>query len=389
MISFENTKIAFSGKSNNDLSWMYRLFNLMGKPWLVKLGKIATNFAFYIHLPINGIIKKTIFKHFCGGEFIDDCDKKIKDLDDYNVGTILDYSVEGKTSENDLELTKNEIIDTIKKGVITEAIPFSVFKITGVARFELLEKANDSIGDLNENEKIEYAKVLTRVDEICKAAFDSSLPIFIDAEDSWIQDTIDRIVDEMMAKYNQKEAIVYNTLQMYRHDRLEFLKKSHNKAIENEFVLGIKLVRGAYMEKERERAEEKGYQSPIQETKVLTDQDYDLALTYMAENIKDIAICAGTHNEKSSSLLAELIEKYSIPKNHQHVYFAQLLGMSDHISFNLSHLKYNVAKYVPYGPIKEVMPYLIRRAEENTSVAGQMGRELSLIVKEKKRRKRE
>ena len=387
MISFDNTEIAFSGKSNSDLNWSYRLFNLMGKPWLVKLGKGLTNFAFRLHLPVKGLIKKTIFKQFCGGESIQDCDQKISELDDFNIGTILDYSVEGKESLADLEATKNEIIDTIKKGHNTSAIPFAVFKVTGVSRFSLLEKANDGVEHLSQKEKEEFNAVLRRVDAICKTAHELDCAVFIDAEDSWIQDAIDKMADAMMAKYNKEKAIVYNTLQMYRHDRLDFLKQSHLKAKANGYTLGVKLVRGAYMEKERERAEEKGYPSPIQPDKKSTDRDYDLALKYMVDHIDEIAICAGTHNEESSALLASLMNEKNIAKNHPHAYFAQLLGMSDHISYNLAHNGFNVAKYVPYGPIKEVMPYLIRRAEENTSVAGQMGRELSLIVKEKKRRK--
>ena len=387
MISFEDTKIAFGGKSNSDLNWSYRLFKMMGKPSMVKFGKFATNIAFGLRLPIKGLIKKTIFKQFCGGETIEDCNQRIEDLGKFNIGTILDYSVEGKTSIEDLESTKNEIIATVHKSKAEQTIPFSVFKITGLSRFSLLEKVNNGLEHLSPEEAIEFEQVMGRIDQICKTAYEADTPVFIDAEDSWIQDAIDFITDSMMAKYNQSKAIVYNTLQMYRHDRLDFLKSSHQLAKSKAYILGVKLVRGAYMEKERERANSKGYKSPIQSDKASTDKDYDLALSYMVENIDEIAICAGTHNEKSSALLVELLEKHKIVKTHSHIYFAQLLGMSDHISFNLSHSGYNVAKYVPYGPIKEVMPYLIRRAEENTSVAGQMGRELSLIVKEKKRRR--
>ena len=387
MISFENTEIAFSGKTDSDLKWSYRLFNLMGKPWLVKTGKVATNIAFKLHLPIKGIIKKTIFKQFCGGESINDCELKINQLAKFNIGTILDYSVEGKTSNEDLDKAKNEIIATIQKAKSNSHIPFSVFKPTGVARFELLELTNDENAELTDEIKQELAQVIQRIDAICKSAYDANVPLFIDAEDSWIQDGIDRIVNSMMAKYNKEKVIVYNTIQMYRHDRLEFLKQSHQKAKENGYKIGMKIVRGAYMEKERERAEKMGYPSPIHKDKTATDNDYDLAVEYCINHIEDIAFCAGTHNEQSSAKLAQLIDDKSISKTDKHVYFAQLLGMSDHISYNLSHLGYNVAKYVPYGPIVEVMPYLIRRAEENTSVAGQMGRELSLIIKEQKRRK--
>jgi proline dehydrogenase len=387
MISFDNTEIAFGGKSDSDLKWSYRLFSLMGKPWLVKAGKIATNVSFALHLPIKGIIKKTIFKQFCGGESIDDCENKINQLAKFNIGTILDYSVEGKTSNEDLDKAKNEIIATIHKAKSNPHIPFSVFKPTGVARFELLELTNDENAKLSQEIKKELAAVIQRIDEICKTAYDEDVPLFIDAEDSWIQDGIDRIVNSMMAKYNKEKVIVYNTIQMYRHDRLEFLKKSHQKAKENSYKIGMKIVRGAYMEKERERAQKMGYESPIHKDKPATDKDYDLAVEYCMNNLDDISFCAGTHNEQSSAKLAQLIDDKHISKTDNRVYFAQLLGMSDHISYNLSHLGYNVAKYVPYGPIVEVMPYLIRRAEENTSVAGQTGRELSLIIKEQKRRK--
>jgi len=387
MISFEDTEIAFGGKSDSDLNWSYRLFKLMGKPWLVKFGKVASNAAFALRIPVNGLIKKTIFKQFCGGESIEDCHQKIEDLNQFNIGTILDYSVEGKTTVEDLESTKNEIIATIQKAKDSLAIPFSVFKVTGLSRFELLEKANKGIEDLSESEKEEFNLVIQRVDNICKMAYELDVPVFIDAEDSWIQDAIDHLADTMMSKYNREKVIVYNTIQMYRHDRLDFLEKSHGLAKKQGYKLGIKLVRGAYMEKERERAKEKNYPSPIQLDKAATDRDYDLGLAYMIRHINDIAICAGTHNEKSSAYLVQLLEENNISKQHPHIYFAQLLGMSDHISFNLSHSGYNVAKYVPYGPIKEVMPYLLRRAEENTSVAGQMGRELALILEEKKRRK--
>jgi len=387
MISFDNTEIAFSGKSNSDLKWSYRLFNLMAKPWLVKAGKIATNVSFSLHLPIKGLIKKTIFKQFCGGETIDDCELKINQLGKFNIGTILDYSVEGKTSNEDLDNAKNEIIATIYKAKSNEHIPFSVFKPTGIARFELLELTNDENAELSTEIKQELSAVIKRVDEICKAAYGANVPLFVDAEDSWIQDGIDRMVSAMMAKYNKEKVIVYNTIQMYRHDRLQFLKDSHKKAKENGYKIGVKIVRGAYMEKERERAQKMGYPSPIHKDKQSTDKDYDLAIKYCVDHLDDISFCAGTHNEHSSANLVKSIDDKKLSKNDKRIYFAQLLGMSDHISYNLSHLGYNVAKYVPYGPIVEVMPYLIRRAEENTSVAGQTGRELSLIIKEQKRRK--
>ena len=387
MISFENTEIAFSGKSDKDLNWSYRLFKMMGKPWLVKVGALMANIALKLRLPVKGMIKKTIFKQFCGGESIADCENKIELLSKFKIGTILDYSVEGKESEEDLDKTRDEIIATIHRAKGNPLIPFSVFKPTGISRTELLEKWNKANAVLSDLEKQEIEKVLARVDAICKAGFDADVPILIDAEDSWFQDGIDRMANNMMAKYNKQKAIIYNTAQMYRHDRLEFIKNTYLESVEGNYFVGIKLVRGAYMEKERARAKELGYPSPIQPNKEATDRDYNLALEFMTDHLDKFSICAGTHNETSSSYLVEILEKKKIAKNDHRIYFAQLLGMSDHISFTLAHQGYNVAKYVPYGPVREVMPYLMRRAQENTSVAGQMGRELSLIVKEKKRRK--
>ncbi len=387
MISFDNTEIAFAGKNDNDLQWSYRLFRLIGVPWLVKFGKVATDIAFAIRLPIKGIIKKTIFKHFCGGETIDDCALKIEDLGNYNIGTILDYSVEGMSSDEDLDRTRDEIIASIKTAEKNDKIPFAVFKLTGIARTDVLRKANEGASILTGEDLKDYEIAYARVNAICEAGFKANVPVFIDAEDSWFQDVIDRVANEMMAKYNKEKPIIYNTLQMYRHDRIAFLEKTYQEAIEGNYFPGIKLVRGAYMEKEREVAEKEGYQSPIQPTKEATDLDYNKGLEFIINHIDRFGLCAGTHNEKSALYLVDLMKDKKIAPSDKRVYFAQLLGMSDHISYNIAHAGYNVAKYVPYGPVKKVMPYLIRRAQENTSVAGQMGRELNLIVTERKRRK--
>jgi proline dehydrogenase len=387
MISFENTEVAFKSKSDKDLNRAYQLFKIVGNPTFVKLGKWGTNFALAIKLPIKGIIKATIFKQFCGGETIHECSETIEHLGNYGIGTILDYSIEGKTSDEDFESTVQEIIATIEKGKGNKNIPFAVFKVTGIARFSILEKSNTGVEHLSDSEMKEYQDVLDRVNRICHAAFASSLPVFIDAEESWIQDTLDRICRDMMLKYNQQKAIVFNTAQMYRHDRLQFLEDEISFCKSNNIKLGIKLVRGAYMEKERARAEEKGYPSPIQPNKAASDTDFNKALELILQNLDCMSLCAGTHNEESSSLLTELMQKYHIDKNDERIYFAQLLGMSDHISYNLSNNSFKVAKYVPYGPIEEVMPYLLRRADENTSVAGQTSRELNLIMKERNRRK--
>lgn len=384
-LSFENTEIAFGSKSNSELKKSYYLFKLIGSPAMVSFGKFATNTALALRIPIGWAIKGNIFKQFCGGETIAECARATKVLDKFNIGTILDYSVEGKESEKDFDAATEEILETIRTANGNKNIPFCVFKVTGLGRFALLEKVNAN-EKLTDEEVSEWQRVRNRVDEICALSFKTGTPVFLDAEDSWIQDAIDHLADEMMEKYNSSEAIVYNTIQLYRHDRLAFLKSSFKKAKANNYFLGLKLVRGAYMEKERARAAERGYQDPIQPTKEASDRDYDAALDFCIDNIDRIAICAGTHNEESSMHLAKLMDKKGIAHGNKHVYFAQLFGMSDHISFNLANAGYNVAKYVPYGPIREVIPYLIRRAQENTSVKGQTGRELSLINKEIKRR---
>ncbi|MFA5574092.1 MAG: proline dehydrogenase family protein [Brumimicrobium sp.] len=386
MISFNNTEIAFQYKSDKDLKRAKKLFQLVGKRGLVKIGQKIVPIALKLRLPITGIIKRTVFKQFVGGESMNECDGTINALFKYGVGTILDYSIEGQNEEEDFDTTKEEIKATIIKAKDNLAIPFGVFKPTGVARFDLLAVFNDPKAVPTDAEKAEFSRTITRIDEICSFAHAHNVPIFIDAEHSWIQDTIDRIVESMMAKYNKEKCIIYNTYQMYRHDRLSYLKKSIENAKQGGYFYGAKLVRGAYMEIERERAHKEGYPSPIYPNKSETDAAFNSAVELMIQEIEITSICCGTHNEESSQLLVDLIEKYNLDKNDSRIYFAQLLGMSDHISFNLAHHGYNVAKYVPYGPVKEVTPYLLRRAEENTSVAGQTGRELNLISKELKRR---
>ncbi len=383
MISFDNTEIAFKAKSDSELRKSYWLFNLIGNPGLVKIGAKLTPIA--LNIGFKGIIKNTIFKQFVGGEDINDCEKTIQHLGKYNIGTILDYSVEGKESELDFEHCLTETLDTIKKAKNHDYIPFCVFKVTGLARFALLEKVSSGKA-LTQEEVAEFEKVRNRVKAICKAASEANQPIFIDAEESWIQQAIDDLANENMEAFNKEKVIVYNTYQLYRHDRLAYLKKSLETASDKGYKIGAKLVRGAYMEKERARAAEYNYPSPIQKDKVSSDEDYNNALKFCIENIGNMAICAGTHNEDSSLKLVEAMREKNITPSDKRIYFSQLLGMSDHISYNLSQAGYNVAKYVPYGPVKEVLPYLIRRAQENTSVKGQTGRELSLIMKEKKRR---
>jgi proline dehydrogenase len=386
MTLFDNTEIAFKSKSNKSLKRAYWLFWIMGKNQLVKFGKSAINLGFKLGLPINGLIKKSIFTQFCGGETIEECSSTIVNLKEFRIGTILDYSVEGKFSNEEFDANVIEIINTIRVASQNDAIPFAVFKVTGISNFSILERANSSSSVLSNEEKREYDKILSRVNTICNAAFINNVPLFFDAEETWIQDTIDRICLEMMRKYNKKRAIVYNTLQMYRNDRIAYLHEIINIARKEVFFYGIKLVRGAYMEKERERAEAKMYASPIQMNKAACDKDFNAALKIIVENLDVLSLCAGTHNKQSCLLLTELIASSNLEKGDQRIYFSQLLGMSDHISYNLANLGYNVAKYVPYGPVKEVLPYLLRRANENSSVAGQSGRELVLISAEKKRR---
>ena len=386
MISFDNTEIAFRSKTNTDLKRAYWLFKIIELPTVVKIGKVATNFLLAIRLPISWAIKATIFKQFCGGETIPDCDKTIDTLGQFGVGTILDYSVEGKTSDEDFDKTVNLIIDTIRRAKDDKNIPFAVFKVSGIGQFDLLEKASDNLYTPTIEEQKSILTIKGRIEKICQAAYDSHVSVFIDAEETWIQDIVDQWTNEQMIKFNSTFPTVYNTLQMYRHDRLAYLKEMLSFAKENKLIYAVKLVRGAYMEKERARAMSKGYTSPIQADKIATDADYDAALAFIIDHQSHFALCAGTHNEESSLKLSQLMTQQSISPANSRFYFSQLLGMSDHISYNLANEGYNVAKYVPFGPIREVMPYLLRRADENTSVAGQTSRELSLIKKERKRR---
>ena len=387
-ISFEDTETAFVSKTTADLNRAYWLFQILSINWLVQLSPAVFKFALWAHLPIKGIIRATAFRHFCGGESIKDCQKTIESLSKFNIGTILDYSVEGKESEEDFDRSLEQTLSTVLRAKGDSTIPFSVFKPSGFARIALLEKKNSG-KLLSVEEQEEYSRFYKRVSTICEAAFNNNVPIYIDAEETWIQDVVDEIATEMMMKFNGKKAIIYNTLQMYRHDRISFLKKSIEHARSINYFLGVKLVRGAYMEKERARAKLLKYPSPIQDSKENTDKDYNSALKISFENLDITYICAGTHNENSCLMLIRLMAENNIPNDHEHIWFSQLYGMSDHITFNLAKEKYSTSKYVPYGPITSVLPYLIRRAQENTSVKGQTGRELSLINIEKIRRKNE
>ncbi|MDT0552013.1 proline dehydrogenase family protein [Urechidicola vernalis] len=382
---FNNTKVAFDIKSDSELERAYFLFKMIQNEPLVRIGTAVTNFALNTKLPVEKLIRSTVFDHFCGGVTEEDCLPTIEKMYSKKVHSVLDYSVEGKESEEQFENALNKVLKTIEFAKEKESIPFAVFKPTGFGRFALYQKISEN-KELNADEKAEWEVVKNRYHKVCAFALELSVPLLIDAEESWMQDAADQLVEELMAEYNKEKAIVFNTLQMYRWDRMDYLKRLHKTAKEKDFYIGLKIVRGAYMEKERERAEENNYESPICKDKLATDKNYDEALVYMATHPK-MAIFAGTHNEESSYLLMELAAKEELDKNDSRLWFGQLYGMSDHISFNLSESGYNVAKYLPFGPVRDVMPYLIRRAEENTSVAGQTSRELNLLKSERKRRK--
>lgn len=398
-ISFENTQIAFEYKSDKELKKAKFLFSSMAKAWLVRLGTKITPFLIQAKFPINGLIRKTIFSQFVGGETLDETADVVKKLDPFHVQIILDYGVEGKEGEENFDHVTDEFIKVIKYAATQPHVPFMSVKITGLARFGLLEKLhenanyNDTINGivsndgLNEDEKNEWNKVILRLEKICVAASECDTNVLIDAEESWIQNPVDAITMQMMQKFNVGKPVVYNTVQLYRHDRFQFLKDSYEASIKNNFLLGIKPVRGAYMEKERKRALLLNYQSPIQPDKEHTDADYNAALEFCIDHIDNIFMIVASHNEFSNLFATQLMDKKGISHENDHVLFSQLYGMSDNITFNLAKAGFNASKYLPFGPIKDVIPYLMRRAQENSSVSGQTGRELSLIKKEITRRK--
>ncbi len=388
MLDFNNTKIAFISKSNKDLKRAHFLFSTIKNPFIVQLGKGLLNFALKLNLPIRWAVKPTIYSHFCGGESIQECKTVVDKMAKYNVKSILDYSVEGKENDKDIEAALEETLRTIENAAKDPNVPFAVFKPTAFGKDSMLEKASAK-QELNDEDQKELKKFRSRIERLCQSAYENDVYLMIDAEDYAFQAIIDEVVRENMEKFNKEKLIVFNTLQMYRWDRLDFLKDELKKAKEGNYYMGIKFVRGAYMEKERARAKRLGYTDPIQPDKASTDKDYDEALKYSVENIEKISIFNGTHNERSSMYLTELMEEHNLAKDDGRIYFSQLYGMSDHISFNLANKGYNVAKYLPYGPIKNVMPYLIRRVEENTSVEGQTNRELELIRAELNRRKKQ
>jgi proline dehydrogenase len=397
-ISFDNTGNAFAYKSDKALKKARFLFSSMGYSTLVKWGTRLTPWAIRSGLPVNGLIRDTIFGQFVGGETLEETAGVARNLAEFNVSVILDYGVEGKEGEDNFDHATEEFIRVIRYAASQPNIPFMSIKVTGFARFSLLEKMDSLTGpddghkgrirldSLSREEQAEWGRVSRRMKNICEAAAASNVGVLVDAEETWIQDTVDALTMQMMEVFNRERVVVYNTIQLYRHDRLAFLKGSYEAAHEKGFVLGAKLVRGAYMEKERKRAAELHYPSPIQPGKEATDRDYDLALAFCIQHIEDIALIVASHNENSNLLATRLLEQRNLPLNHSHVHFSQLYGMSDNITFNLAKAGCPVSKYLPFGPIRDVVPYLMRRAQENSSVSGQTGRELGLIKKEMRRR---
>ena len=381
----DNTKNGFTLKSDFELKKAYFLFKIISNKTLTNLGKILLEVALKLRLPILFIVRGTVFEQFCSGETLDESFDTVKKLNNKNVKSYLHYSVEGLENESSYDLSLNEVLSSIIFVAEKPILDFTVFKPTAIANTQILKKVSSN-ESLDEREKILYDKSLDRFDKICHLAFKMDVRVLVDAEESWIQDAIDEIVLSMMMKYNKEKAIVYNTSQMYRHDRLNYLKTLHDVALRNNFFLGIKLVRGAYIEKENRRAKRNNYLSPICRSKELTDQNFNNGASYILSNLNKFSLFSGTHNEESIYKIINIMETNNINKDDTNIWFGQLYGMSDNITFNLASEGFNVIKYLPYGPIKEVIPYLIRRADENTSVKGQTSRELDLIRAELKRR---
>ena len=383
---FDNTETAFKLKSDSELERAYFLFKMISKEPLVKIGTAVTKFALNINLSVEGLIRSTVFDHFCGGVNERDCMTTVDKLFDAGVSSVLDFSVEGKEEDAQFDATSEKVVELTKFAKNKEAMPFSVFKPTGFGRFKIWQKITEK-EPLTDSEILEWNKIENRYDQVSKEAHGSNIRVLIDAEESWMQDAADDLCERMMEKHNTERPIVFNTLQCYRWDRFEYLKNLHQRAKNKGYKLGFKIVRGAYMEKENERAVEKGYKSPVCESKKATDDNFNEIMKYIMDNLNDIELFVGTHNESSTYMAMDLMQDKGISKCDDRIWFGQLFGMSDHITFNLGAEGYNVAKYIPFGPVKDVMPYLIRRAEENTSVAGQTSRELTLMKKERARRK--
>ncbi len=383
---FNNTKSAFKLKSNTELDRAIFLFSMMNRPTLVKAGSALTKFSLKLHLPVETLIKKTIFEQFCGGVTEQDCKPVTNEMYDENLHSILDYSVEGKKSEEEFDAAMEKKLSLIEYASKRDEITFAMFKPTGIGRFEIWEKVSEKVS-LNDEEKEEWERVQKRVDTLCSRAHKLGVRLYADGEETWMQTAADELMEEMMRKYNKEKVLIFNTLQCYRWDRLDYLKELHEKAKKEGFKIGAKIVRGAYMEKENARAKKLGYPSPICESKEATDVNFNSTLSYCLNHLEDISVFIGTHNEVSSYLALQIIEDKGLSIDDKRIWFSQLYGMSDHISYNLAKKGYNAVKLVPFGPVRDVVPYLLRRAQENTSVKGQTGRELSLLREERKRRK--
>lgn len=383
---FSDTQTAFKLKSDWEMWKALFLFKCIKNPFLNKITTFLTSLLVKYNEPITSyIVKRLVFKHFCGGENKNECSYVIKKLCLHGVQSVLDYAIESKSNEEDFDRIFFEMLSNIDFSKDNQCVPFIVFKPTGIGNTIIYEKISQK-SKLDSEEEFAWKRIKNRFDAICKKAFENNVCVLIDAEESWIQNAVDNLSEEMMEQYNKQKCIVFNTLQMYRWDRLEYLKKSHEHALSGKYYLGYKLVRGAYMQKERDRAKLMGYKDPIHKDKKSTDDDYNDALIYAIKNINMISIFAGTHNEESCSLIQKMSEEKNINKKSYHIWFGQLYGMSDHITFELGKIGYNVTKYIPYGPLKETVPYLIRRAQENVSITGQTNRELKLIENEIKRR---
>lgn len=382
----DNTEVAFASKSDADLKKAYYLFSLIDNPTLTKIGTSLLNGVMNLNIPIEWAVKPIIFNHFCGGTTQEDCLPVIYRMGKSGVSSVLDYAVEGDSDEAGYESTYQKTLETLDFIKTHKDVAFGVFKPTGFGAMDVYQKVSQG-ESLSQDEQKQWEAIKQRYDGICRKAFEYDIPVLIDAEESWIQPAVDALVEDMMKQYNKEKAIVYNTLQMYRHDRMPYFESLYQKAVEHQFFIGVKVVRGAYMEKENKRAKELGYVSPICPTKQATDDNYNTALEFVGKHLHRISIFAGTHNQQSVLLLTEIINKSQVAPNMQNVWFGQLYGMSDHLSYNLAHKGYKIAKYLPFGPVHKTIPYLIRRAQENTSVKGQSSRELMLITKELQRRK--
>ncbi len=385
-VSFDDTAVAFAGKDDQDLQKSAWLFRIMSNSTIVDIGAHITQLALQIGLPVQSLLKMTIYEHFCGGEDLAETEPLVTALSGQGVSTILDYGVEAKETQEEFDRNLEEQLRAIAYAHENPSVPYVSCKITGYAPYSLLEKLNDD-EELVPEEEAALSRLEQRLEKICAAAAASDVAVYVDAEESWIQEAIDSLVEGLMERWNREKPSVFTTLQLYRHDRMAFLRASHERARDRGYFFGVKLVRGAYMEKEREQAVKLEIPSPIHETKEAVDHDFNSALVYCLEHVEEIAFCAATHNEESCRLLVETAHAQGVDLHHPHVHFAQLYGMSDHITFNLARAGFNASKYVPYGPVREVVPYLIRRAQENRSISGQVGRELRLIQAEIKRRK--